>query len=110
MTSSAPASSNPQRKVFLVGATGGDGKRLIAALTGNGHSVTGLHHSPDTANDVRDAGANPVRGDIAADGAAHFTDRLSGHDAVIFCAGAGGGDQVDAIDGEGKGFCPTSTA
>ena len=91
------------RKVFLIGATGGVGKRVIARLTAAGHTVTGLHRSNDDAGTVRDAGAQPVQGDIAADSVDNFAERIAGHDAVIFCAGAGGGDQVDAIDGAGPG-------
>nr|WP_245233940.1 NAD(P)H-binding protein [Mycobacterium sp. PS03-16] len=50
------------------------------------------------------AGAKPVRGDIVNDGPTDFVDRIAGHDAVGFCAGAGGGgDQVEAIDGQGPG-------
>ncbi len=98
--STAPTAS---RKVFLIGATGGVGRRVIAKLTAAGHTVTGLHHSADDADTVRDAGAQPVRGDIAADSVDDFADRMAGHDAVIFCAGAGGGDQIDAIDGAGPG-------
>lgn len=91
------------RKVFVIGATGGVGTRVIAKLAADGHIVTGLHHSPDDADQVRAAGAHPVQGDIAADSADDFADRIAGHDAVIFCAGAGGGAQVDTIDGAGPG-------
>ena len=97
------SSGSTSRKVFLIGATGGVGERVIAKLTADGHSVTGLHHSPGGADTLRDAGAHPVQGDIAADSVDDFADRIAGHDAVIFCAGAGGGDQVDAIDGAGPG-------
>ena len=44
------------RKVFLIGATGGVGRQVIAKLTAGGHTVTDLHHSPDDADRVRDAG------------------------------------------------------
>lgn len=106
------ASTQPTpRKVFLIGATGGVGKRVIAKLTADGHTVTGLYHSAGDAGTVRDAGAQPVQGDIAADSADDFADRIAGHDAVIFCAGAGGsGDQVDAIDGAGPGKAARAAA
>ena len=102
MTSSTASGPEP-RKVFLIGATGGVGKLVIAKLTADGHTVTGLHRSPDGADAVRDLGAQPVQGDVAAESVDDLADRVAGHDAVIFCAGAGGGDQVDAIDGAGPG-------
>lgn len=110
MTSSTP-SRPTSRKVFLIGATGGVGERVIAKLTADGHTVTGLHRSSGDADTVRDAGAQPVQGDIAADSVDDFADRIAGHDAVIFCAGAGGdADRVDAIDGAGPGKAARAAA
>lgn len=91
------------RKVFLVGATGGVGKLLIGKLRADGHTVTGLHRKPDDADALRAAGAEPVRGDIAAASVDDFAEWVAGHDAVVFTAGAGGGPHVDAIDGAGPG-------
>jgi uncharacterized protein YbjT (DUF2867 family) len=98
------------RRIFVVGSTGGVGGRLTGLLTKQGHDVSGLHRSPDSADAVRAAGATPVQGDIAADSVDDFTARLAGHDAVVFCAGAGGGDQVGNIDGEGPGKIATAAA
>ena len=67
MTSPATTESTTHRKVFVIGATGGVGRRLVAALSAAGHPVTGLHHSPGDADTVRQAGAQPVRGDIGDD-------------------------------------------
>jgi len=102
-TSDANNKTAPGRRVFVVGATGGVGRRLTTLLVEQGHAVTGLHRSPDDAGVVRDTGANPVQGDIVADSAEDFAARLAGHDAVVFCAGAGGAGQVASIDGEGPG-------
>lgn len=104
MPATSGSTPHTSRKVFLVGATGGVGRRLTAHLTAAGHSVTGLHRAPDGAEQIRDAGAEPVHGDIADDTAAAFAERIAGHDAVVFCAGAGGGGgMVEAIDGRGPG-------
>lgn len=111
MTPTAPNTTDSSRKVFLIGATGGVGRRLIAALTTRGHRVTGVHHSQNTADTVHHAGAVPLQADIAADTAAQFAKHMAGHDAVIFCAGAGGGgEQVDAIDGRGPGKAADAAA
>jgi uncharacterized protein YbjT (DUF2867 family) len=103
MTSTNTTGTSSGRRVFVVGATGGVGLRLTALLAKQGHDVSGLHRSADGADAIRDAGATPVQGDIAADTAEDFAARLAGHDAVVFCAGAGGGDHVAKIDGDGPG-------
>lgn len=103
MTSTGAPAASSGRRIFVVGATGGVGRRLVPLLVGQGHGVSGLHRSPDGADGIRTAGATPVQGDLVADTVEDFATRLAGHDAVIFCAGAGGGDHVAEIDGEGPG-------
>ncbi|MDX1747283.1 MAG: NAD-dependent epimerase/dehydratase family protein, partial [Halobacteriales archaeon] len=51
-------------RVFVAGATGVLGKRIVAACTRRGHDVLGL--TRDEAGDeiVNDHGGTPVRGDI----------------------------------------------
>jgi nucleoside-diphosphate-sugar epimerase len=46
-------------KVFLAGATGAIGKRLVPMLVSAGHSVTGTTRHPDKAKSLRAAGARP---------------------------------------------------
>ena len=89
--------------IFIVGATGGIGKRLSPMLVAAGHRVTGLcrdeRHAPwYKQNDVK-----PVAGDIAKLSVEELTDVLKGQDVVIFCAGAAGAGKeiTDAVDGEG---------
>lgn len=101
MTSTVDALTS--RKVFLVGATGGVGRRLVPKLVGAGAGVTGVHRRADGASALRDLGAEPLHADLAGDPVGDFAEGLAGHAAVIFCAGAGGGDLVDAIDGDGPG-------
>ena len=50
-------------RVFLAGATGAIGKRLVPLLVTNGHEVTGLTRSPEKAERLRAAGAEPVVAD-----------------------------------------------
>jgi nucleoside-diphosphate-sugar epimerase len=47
-------------KVFLAGATGAIGKRLLPQLVGAGHTVTGTTRIPDKLDSIRKAGANPA--------------------------------------------------
>ena len=92
------------RRVFSIGAAGGVGRRLVARLHEQGHVVTGMHRGGGGQEAVvRDAGGTPVLGDLVADAASALAERLAGHDAVVFSAGAHGtgADLTTAIDGEG---------
>jgi len=109
MTPTSPRTTASPHNVFLIGASGGVGRRLAAALTTAGHRVTGVHHSPGAADTVRHSGAQPLQADIAADAADKFATHMAGHDTVIFCAG-GGGAQVEAIDGRGPGKAAKAAA
>lgn len=46
-------------RVFVAGATGAIGKRLVPMLVQAGHAVTGTTHTPDKAALIRSAGAYP---------------------------------------------------
>jgi len=47
-------------RIFLAGATGAIGRRLVPMLIGAGHQVTGTTRSPEKADLLRAAGAEPV--------------------------------------------------
>ncbi len=47
-------------RVFLAGATGAIGRRLLPLLVADGHEVTGMTRSPEKADALRAAGAEPV--------------------------------------------------
>ncbi len=51
-------------RVFVVGASGAIGSRLVPRLIEAGHDVTGTHHSPAGAERLRTLGAMPVRLDL----------------------------------------------
>lgn len=51
-------------RVFVTGASGAIGSRLVTQLIAAGHEVVGAHHSPKSAELLRTLGANPVRLDL----------------------------------------------
>src|SRR3984957_3992608 len=51
-------------RVFVVGATGAIGTRLVLQLIEHGHEVTGTHRSPGNPGRVRALGAEPVTLDL----------------------------------------------
>lgn len=74
---------------------GGHGKvalHLSALLTEEGHSVTSFIRNPDHAQDVADTGATPSVLDVENSTTAEIAGALKGHDAVVWSAGAGGGN------------------
>ena len=56
-------------KVFVAGASGTIGSRLVPQLVANGHEVVGTHGSPGNAEHVRALGAEPVELDLLDAGA-----------------------------------------
>src|SRR5262245_15046511 len=50
-------------RIFVAGATGALGRRLVPLLVANGHQVTGMTRAPGKAAGLREAGAEPVVAD-----------------------------------------------
>ena len=50
-------------RIFVAGATGALGRRLVPLLVAGGHAVTGMTHSPAKVAGLRAAGARPVLAD-----------------------------------------------
>src|SRR5699024_3490963 len=74
---------------------GGHGKvalHLAPLLVEHGHSVSSLIRNPDHRDDVAAAGAEPVLADVEQLDLDALTEVLRGHDAVVWSAGAGGGN------------------
>src|SRR5690242_10671846 len=77
---------------------GGHGKvalhlaRILMERSDAEHQVTSVFRNPDHTGDVRAAGAHPVVADIEHLDTGALADLVAGHDAVVFSAGAGGGD------------------
>src|SRR5215212_1002251 len=51
-------------RVFVIGASGALGSRLVPQLTDSGHEVIGTHHAPASAELLRALGAKPVMLDL----------------------------------------------
>lgn len=71
-------------RVFVTGASGYIGSAVARELVRAGHEVTGLHHSAETVDAVRAAGATPVRGDMIEP--ATYAEAAAGHDVLIHMA------------------------
>lgn len=79
-------------RVIVVGGHGKVALRLAAILTERGDEVTSVFRNPDHAGDVAATGAQPVVADIERLDTDALAALLAGHDAVVFSAGAGGGN------------------
>jgi len=51
-------------RIFLAGASGVIGVRLVPLLVADGHAAAGMTRSPDKAGQLRDLGADPVICDV----------------------------------------------
>lgn len=74
---------------------GGHGKVAMLAhplLVADGHEVSAIIRNPDHAGEVAATGAEPVVADVEQLGVEEITELLRDHDAVVWSAGAGGGD------------------
>lgn len=91
--------------IFIIGATGGVGRKLGRLLVRSGHRVVGLHRKPDQAAELADDGISPALGDIIEMTPRQLADAAQGADVIVFTAGAAGSglDRTTAIDGDGPG-------
>jgi len=79
---------------MLVAIAGGHGQialLLTRQLAERGDEVRSLIRNPDHADDVRDAGGEPVVCDLEAADEQTVSEAIRGADAVVFAAGAGPG-------------------
>jgi len=68
-------------KVFVAGATGVIGRRLVPMLVNSGAQVSGVARAPEKASQLRKQGAKPVRVDLFDPAAVE--EAVAGHDIVI---------------------------
>ena len=68
-------------RIFVTGATGVIGRRVVPLLTSQGHAVTAIARTADKRIDLARAGAKPIAADLFSPAALHAVVR--GHDAVI---------------------------
>ncbi|GAB2647300.1 SDR family oxidoreductase [Gordonia jinhuaensis] len=81
--------------VARIAVIGGHGKIAMRAerlLVADGHEVTAIIRNPDQVADIEATGATAKVADIESISTTVFTDILEGHDAVVWSAGAGGGN------------------
>ncbi|WP_202385624.1 SDR family oxidoreductase [Altericroceibacterium endophyticum] len=90
-------------KVFIVGGAGKVARHLARILTARGHQPLSLYRRSEQADDLSALGAVPIYGDLTELSADDLSELMSGSDAVVFAAGAGGAsyDLTNAIDGDG---------
>jgi uncharacterized protein YbjT (DUF2867 family) len=87
-------------RIAIIGGHGKVALNLSALLTEEGHSVTSIIRNPDHAPDVAATGATPSVLDVENSTTAAIAECLAGHDAVVWSAGAGGGnpERTYAVD------------
>ena len=79
-------------RIVVIGGHGKVALHLARILTERGDEVSSVFRNPDHADDVAGTGATPVVADIERLDTNALADLVAGHDAVVFCAGAGGGN------------------
>ena len=87
-------------RIAIIGGHGKVALHLSTLLTGEGHTVTSIIRNPDHAGDVAATGATPSVLDIENSTTEEIAGALRGHDAVVWSAGAGGGnpERTYAVD------------
>jgi uncharacterized protein YbjT (DUF2867 family) len=79
-------------RIVVIGGHGKVALQLARILTERGDEVSSIFRNPDHSNDVAATGATPVVADIERLDTDALAGLLAGHDAVVFTAGAGGGN------------------
>ncbi|MFE3073134.1 SDR family oxidoreductase [Streptomyces sp. NPDC059247] len=88
-------------RIVIAGGHGRIALRLERLLSAAGHEPVGLVRRPEQAEDLREAGAEPVVLDLESASVAEVAEALRGADAAVFAAGAGpgsGADRKDTVD------------
>jgi nucleoside-diphosphate-sugar epimerase len=95
------------QRVAVVGGHGKIALQLTELLTGRGDEVTSIVRNPDHVADVRERGATAEVADVEQLGAEEIAELFTGHQAVVFAAGAGGGDpdRTYAVDRDAAIAC-----
>lgn len=78
-------------RIVIAGGHGQIALRLERLLAARGDEAEGLIRNADHADDLRDAGAQPVLCDLESASVEDVAARLRGADAAVFAAGAGPG-------------------
>ncbi|QIK72782.1 SDR family oxidoreductase [Propioniciclava coleopterorum] len=78
--------------VLILGGHGKVALLLAPLLVARGDTVDSVIRNPEQADAVRASGANPIVADIESLSTDALADLIHGHHAVVWSAGAGGGD------------------
>ncbi len=78
--------------ILVIGGHGKVARLLHPLLTERSHTVTAVVRNPDHEADVAADGAVPLVADVEHLSTDELADLVRGHDAVVWSAGAGGGD------------------
>ena len=89
-------------RILVIGGHGKVARLLHPLLAARGHDVTAVIRNPDHAADVEADGAHALVADVESLDTDGIADLVRGHDAVVWSAGAGGGDprRTEAVDRE----------
>ncbi len=79
-------------RIVIIGGHGKVALQLARILTERGDEASSVFRNPDHSDDVAATGARPVVADIEQMDTDALAGLLAGHDAVVFSAGAGGGN------------------
>ncbi|WP_243225864.1 SDR family oxidoreductase [Microbacterium sp. CIAB417] len=79
-------------RILVFGGHGRIALLLAPLLVAHGDEVTAVIRNPAHADEVAATGATPVVSDVETADAATLASLIAGHDAVVWSAGAGGGD------------------
>jgi len=87
-------------RISIIGGHGKIALLLAPLLVDAGHTVTSIVRNPAHVADVEATGATAVVSSVEDADTATLTELLSGQDAVVWSAGAGGGspERTDAVD------------
>jgi uncharacterized protein YbjT (DUF2867 family) len=90
-------------RVAIIGGSGKVAREMITLLHSRGDEAVAIFRNADRSDELRELGATPVVLDIENTTVEALAEVLSGADAVVFSAGAGGGDpaRTRAVDYEG---------
>jgi uncharacterized protein YbjT (DUF2867 family) len=79
-------------RIAIIGGHGKVALHLATKLSADGQQVTSIFRNPDHADEVAATGAEPVVADVENSDTDALAGLLVGQDAVVFAAGAGGGN------------------
>jgi uncharacterized protein YbjT (DUF2867 family) len=79
-------------RIVVIGGHGKVALQLARILTDRGDQVSSVFRNPDHSDDVAATGAKSILTDIEQLDTHALADLLAGHDALVFSAGAGGGN------------------